>query len=576
MKTIKNIIQNDIISLISNLWNLQLEFCSVRDSQNIDEFDYQVDICFSLSKNLKKNPKELADIIMLNLQNNANYSSISVTGPGFINLKISNELLKSHFNNLYHHDNLGVEKSTNPSVIIVDYSSPNIAKEMHVGHLRSSIIGDSLVRMLDFLGHNVIKQNHIGDWGTQFGFLLQYIIDNKLTPKSISDLTKIYKDARLLFDNDSEFEKRSRNRLVSLQSGEQESLDLWQETVNISYVHFREIFHKLGLLLEDSDIRGESFYNNMLPDIVTMLEEQNIATISQGAVVIFMQEFLDKEKNIVPMIIKKSDGGYLYHTTDLAAAKFRIDKLNADHIIYVTDSRQKQHFEMLFSVLNNAGWTKDTRLSHVGFGSVLGEDKKPFKSRSGEVISLASLLNEAEEKALTNLVARYEYKTASDLEETARIIGIGALKYADLSTELVKDYVFSWDKMLSFQGNTSPYLQNAYVRVKSIFRKGEFNCADLKYHDNFQMSDAIEVKLILKLAEFPDIIDNVYNNLAPNLLCNYLYNLANIFHNFYEKCHILNENNHDIKLSRLIICNYFVKVMQQGLYLLGIDIIEEM
>jgi arginyl-tRNA synthetase len=451
---------------------------------------------------------------------------------------------------------------------------------MHVGHLRSSIIGDAIVRIFLFLGHKVIKQNHIGDWGTQFGFLIQYIIENNLTFTNISEVSKVYKEARALFDNNDEFAIRSKKRLILLQAGDGFTSSIWKNLSKIIYQHFNEIFSKLGLLLKEEDACGESFYNFMLPSIVEELLDKGIAEESDGAKVVFLPGFYDPDKNLVPMIIQKSDGGYLYHTTDLAAAKYRVEKLNADKIIYITDARQKQHFEMLFTALAKAGWVKNNFviLNHIAFGAILGEDKKPFKTRSGDTISLTVLLTEAEIKAKELIRNKYPLIDKTELDEIGNSIGIGALKYADLSNDLAKDYVFSWERMLSFNGNTAPYLQNAYVRIKSIFRKENINLDDLDKMKNHPIiiTNEEEKKLCIKVNEFPDVIKSIEEKLAPNLLCNYLYDLASLFHNFYEVYPIGKCNDQEVKLSRLLISSLVADTLNLGLNLLGINVIERM
>ncbi|AIL65875.1 Arginine--tRNA ligase [Rickettsiales bacterium Ac37b] len=576
MDYLKYQIEQDFIDTINKLFNLSLSTLSIRSNLALQEFDYQVDACFIIAKELKKNPLEIAEIISTNLSRNDIYYTVKPSKPGFINIKIDSNFLQSYLSTFLNDPRLCIVSTPHVKTIVVDYGSPNVAKEMHVGHLRSAIIGDAIARILTFLGHNVIRQNHTGDWGTQFGFLIQYIIEDNLKFNNISELNQAYKAARELFDNDKNFELRARKRLTLLQSHDKETYSIWENLSKISYQHFNSIFKKLGVLLTEQDVRGESFYNFMLPDIVKELLNTCIAEESQSAKVIFVPGFYDKDKNPLPMIIQKSDGGYLYHTTDLAAAKYRLNTLHADRIIYVTDMRQKQHFAMLFSALKYANWLNPstTELNHIAFGTVLGEDHKPFKTRSGETISLNLLLEEAENKATDSLKRKYPELSEYELKNLANSIGIGALKYADLSNDLNKDYVFSWEKMLAFNGNTALYLQNAYVRIHSIFRKENFNIINAK--GNIIITNDIERMLCLKISEFPDIIRSIEIKLTPHLLCNYLYELASLFHNFYESCHIGKCKEEDIKLSRLLISLLVAKTLKLGLELLGIQVVEKM
>ncbi|MFV9875786.1 MAG: arginine--tRNA ligase [Rickettsiales endosymbiont of Dermacentor nuttalli] len=575
MDYLKQQIEQDFIDTIDKIFGISLKTISIRNNLTLQEFDYQVDISFLIAKELKKNPLDIAENISQNLSRKDIYNYILSSKPGFINIKINNSFLQNYISTILNDPRLAINSTSNIQTIVIDYSSPNVAKEMHVGHLRSAIIGDAIARILTFLEHNVIKQNHIGDWGTQFGFLIQYIIERKLQFSNISELNKAYKAARELFDNDKKFELRSRKRLALLQSKDVETYNIWENLSKISYQHFNNLFKKLGVLLTEQDIRGESFYNFMLPDLVTNLLDAGYAEESQSAKVILVPGFYDKDKNPLPMIIQKSDGGYLYHTTDLAAALYRINTFKANRIIYVTDMRQKQHFAMLFAALKHINWLKENiELNHIAFGTVLGEDHKPFKTRSGETISLSVLLEEAENKAAYSLKNKYPELNEKELNKLANSIGIGALKYADLSNDYSREYVFNWDKMLAFNGNTSIYLQNAYVRIYSIFRKENFDIINNK-GDIIIICD-IERMLCLKISEFPDIIHTIEKKLTPHLLCNYLYELASLFHNFYESCHIGKCKEENIKLSRLLISLLVAKTLKLGLELLGINVVEKM
>lgn len=576
MILMKNKIKKEFINVIYDLFgNILNTPIMIRENQTLKDFDYQLDIAFILSKTLKLPPLEIAQQIVSKARDKKCFAELSVSNPGFVNIKLSSEFVEECVAEMIEQGNLGLVKVENPKTVVIDYSSPNVAKEMHVGHLRSSIIGDSIVRILEYIGHYVIKQNHVGDWGTQFGFMIEYIISKKISLLDINQINQIYKKARECFDSDEIFEKNSRERLVMLQSGEPETLAIWDELKKISYTHFNEIATKLGLLLSLNDIKGESYYNDMLPVIVNQLIANNIAEESEGAKVIFLDGFVDKEKKPIPMIIQKSDGGYLYHTTDLAAAYNRIFDLKADKIIYVTDARQKQHFEMLFKAIERAGWFKDKMvdLKHLAFGSVLGEDKKPFKSREGDTISLASLIDEAIKRAYQVIQDRNHVINEDDIYNNARVIGVGALKYADLSSELHKDYIFDWNKMLAFQGNTAPYIQNAYVRIKSIFRKENIDNNDI---NAVIISSEIEKRICCKMLDWPELIHSLEEKLQPNLLCNYLYDIASLFHQFYEEHPILKCDDPAVKKSRITICHLSSQIIKNGLDLLGIEVIEKM
>ena len=570
MNYLKEQIEQDFAEVINNIFGLQDNILiALRENQTVKEFDYQIDCSFLIAKHFKKNPIEIAETITINLKRHDIYKEVTASKPGFINIKINKDFLES-----YLLETIKIE-SSNKKNIIVDYPSPNVAKEMHVGHLRSAIIGDAISRILEYLGHNVIRQNHIGDWGTQFGFLIEYILEHNLELKNITEISNIYKKARETFDNNQEFEIRARSRLLKLQAKEQDTYKIWQALYKVSLTHFDEIAKKLGLKLTEEDIKGESFYNEMLPGIVEDLTNKSIAVESAGAQVIFLEGFYDKDKNPVPMIIKKSDGGYLYHTTDLAAANYRANELHADKIIYVVDARQKQHFEMLFAALKKSSlFASKISFCHVGFGTVLGEDKKPFKTRSGETVSLLSLLNEAEAKAKEGVLQKYQDLPEEEVSLIANKVGIGALKYADLSNDLTRDYVFSFERMLSFNGNTAPYLQNAYVRIKSIFRKENLDFETTKKY--LIITSEAERKLCVKLTEFPDVIMNIEEKLTPHLLCNYLYDLASLFHNFYENCPVAKCADESVKQARFYICYLAANQLKLGLSLLGIDVIEKM
>lgn len=592
--TLRSIVNNFLIECISKAFP-DLEKSDINPILQLatkQEFgDYQANCAMSLAKQLKSNPREIASLIVNSiLENNKEtniFEKLEIAGPGFINLWLNKDFLSKHLIASLKDSNLGIDilKGKNHKVVI-DYSSPNVAKEMHIGHLRSTIIGDSFARILNFLGFEVVRQNHLGDWGTQFGMLIQYLIehtqDSELREKQISDLNFLYKESKKLFDLDSEFATRARQRVVLLQKGDTETLNYWHEIVNNSIQYFQKIYVDLGVLLTQDDVRGESFYNDYLNHIVNKLDSLGLVETSDGAKVIFLEGFETKDKKPLPFMIQKSDGGFLYATTDLAAADYRISKLKAERIIYVTDARQKQHFEMLFEVLDKANLNKNVRLDHVCFGAILGEDRKPFKTRSGETIRLALLIEEAKDRAFKLVSNKNPDLDDTEKQKIAEIVGIGALKYADLCNDKIKDYVFDWDKMLAFDGNTAPYLQNAYVRIKAIFRKLDINEKEIFINNKIENLNLIsednsfEHNLAFNLLSFKEIVYDVSETLELHKLCNYLYNLASTFHRFYENCSISKAPSEDIKNSRLTLCYLTAETLKTGLSLLGIDVLDYM
>ena len=534
--------------------------------------DYQANFAMRLAKELQKKPFDIATAIVDTLKDKKFFKSLEPSGPGFINIFLDDAFLAECLQPLVQDDRLGIEPNQTPENTVVDYANANVAKEMHVGHIRSIVIGDAIVRILNFLGHPVIRQSHLGDWGTQFGMLIEYLYETneQHTPHSVSDLDPLYKLSKAKFDADPEFADRARSRVVALQNGDKETLAIWNKLVKESLSYFQKIYDKLDVLLTEEDARGESFYNSMLAETVSELMELGLAHESDDATVVPLDEFP------IPYLIRKKDGGYLYATTDLAAAKFRIETLKAKRIIYLTDARQKQHFAMLFATLHKAKWIgENIRLEHIPFGAILGQDNKPFKTRSGELIKLISLLEEAEKRA--EVIAREKNPTLSqeEINKIAHNIGIGALKYADLRSDKVKDYVFDWDKLLSFEGNTAPYLQNAYVRIRAIFRKGSINPADFQQAKIILTTD-IEHTLATKILNFPDVIYSVSENLSLHSLCDYLYDLAATYHKFYEQCPILSHDDKTTRDSRLVLSDLTARTLQLGLDLLGIKTVEKM
>jgi arginyl-tRNA synthetase len=565
----------------------------VRPAAEVKFGDYQCNVAMSLAKTLKQKPRDVADAIVAGLSGAGAagvFAKIEIAGPGFINLTLDEALVAALAAAMLQDQRLGVEPAAIVRKVVVDYSSPNVAKEMHVGHLRSTILGDAIARVLEFCGHAVIRQNHLGDWGTQFGMLIEHLLETadrgqlQRGELAIGDLNAFYQQAKVKDDADPDFAKRARARVVALQSGDPQTLALWKTLFATSMVHFEQAYSLLGVSLTPADVRGESFYNDKLPGVIADLQEAGLLKESQGAAVVYPEGFADRDGNPMPMIVRKSDGGYLYATTDLAAARFRMTELHADRVIYVTDARQAQHFAMVFAVLRNPalqwsspGSSPEIRLDHVPFGTVLGPDRRPFKTRTGGTIRLSDLLEEAVRRAAAVVAEKNPELSENQREEIARVIGVGAVKYADLSNERIKDYVFDWDRMLAFEGNTAPYLQNAYVRIRSIFRKAPpemVRAADAAL--TMTLTEPSERGLALKLLQFPQAVAGVAESLEPHRLCNYLYELASVYHGFYEQCPVLGADDQAVRLSRLRLSRLVARTLRQGLELLGIGVVEQM
>jgi len=462
---------------------------------------------------------------------------------------------------------LGIEVKKDPQTVVIDYSGPNMAKQMHVGHLRSTIIGDTLANLLTFLGDDVIRQNHIGDWGTQFGMLIAYLEEmNEDGSVSLKDLEQFYKDAKNRFDSDSAFAERAREYVVKIQSGDAHCLALWEKFIDISLGHCEEVYQKLGVNLSREDVRAESFYNKALPEVIRHLEEKGLLTQSNGAKCVFFEE------SDVPMIVQKGDGGYLYATTDLAALYYRANTLGAKRISYVVDARQGEHFKQIFNVAKRAGFvTEDVLLEHIAFGTMMDPSGKPFKTRDGGTVKLIDLLDEAVIKARETIKNRENY-TEEEITRLAQIIGIGAVKYADLAINRESNYIFNWDKMLSFDGNTSLYMQYAYARIQSIFKK-----FDGEIEGEILIGDALEKRLAVMLLRFEDILQNSATHATPNHITTYLYELATLFMRFYEQNPILKEGvPQEVKMSRLHLANLTAKTIKKGLEILGIEVVDKL
>jgi arginyl-tRNA synthetase len=521
---------------------------------------------------------------------------LEIAGPGFINLRLKSDFVADRlFEISKHAANLGVEKTSQPQTIVVDFSSPNIAKQMHVGHLRSTIIGDCICRILEFLGHKVVRQNHIGDWGTQFGMLIAYLrvlYEDKLKkPDSVSiqDLEQFYKNAKRWYDTDQTFADAAREEVVKLHNKDEDTLLVWKEFVKESRRHYQPIYETLQIDLIYKHEKGESFYKDMLSDVVAELKRKGLAKESEGAVCVFPPGFKDKEGKPLPVIIQKSDGAYLYATTDLAAIRYRVNELKADRIIYVTDARQSLHFQMLFAVADMAGWatrqksedrSQKTELIHVTFGSVLGENGKPLKTRSGENVKLKELLDEAVEQASKIVNAKNPELSDKQKEKIAKAVGIGAVKYADYSNSRTSDYVFRFDKMLAMDGNTAPYMQYAYARVKSIERKAQSRGIDVANElaglKKINLTELSELCLAKHLIRYGEAIQAAIADYRPNYLTSYLYELAQKFSAFYTDCPVLDAGP-DKRPTRLLLCDLTARTIEHGLTnLLGIEVVEQM
>ncbi len=536
--------------------------------------DYQANGVMAAAKRAKTNPRELAQKLLDTLDISDLASKVEIAGPGFINITLRSEFLADQANEAVTDGRLGVAETDSPKTVVVDYSCPNLAKEMHVGHLRSTIIGDALARILDFCGHRIIRQNHVGDWGTQFGMLIAHLNEVGCESAELADLEEFYRKAKKRFDNDSEFAEASRQYVVSLQSGDPETLAKWAQFNEVSLAHCREVFSKLGVLLTDEDIRGESAYNDDLSEVVGDLKKAGLLTESDGAQCVFLNQFKGKDGEPLPVIVQKTGGGYLYATTDLAAMRHRAGELLADRILYVTDARQAFHFQQVFAVAKAAGFVcQDVSLEHIGFGVMTGSDRKPFKTREGGTVKLMDLLTQAQERAIAVVEAKNPDLTREHKSQIARAVGIGAVKYADLSQNRASDYVFSWDKMLAMEGNTAPYMQYAYARIRSIFRKGEIDFDGID--GEIILAFPAERALALKALQLAETIEIVSVECLPNLLCNYMFDLANAFMSFYESCPVLPADE-PTRTSRLMLCKLTANVINLGLGLLGIDTLEQM
>jgi arginyl-tRNA synthetase len=546
-----------------------------------DRADFQANLAMSLGKALKKPPRDVAQALLGSLDVSDLCDKVEIAGPGFINLTLRNDYLDRLLQATLEDPRLGVGTTSAPDTVIVDYGGPNVAKEMHVGHLRPCVIGDCLVRVLDFAGHYVIRQNHIGDWGTPFGMLIEHMLDlggaDSASELSVGELDAFYKAARKKFDEDAAFAERSRQRVVLMQSGDAATLQLWGILVEASKRHFEKVFARLGVTMTPADTRGESFYNPFLPEIAADLEQRGVAVIGDGALCVFPEGFKNREGAPLPLILRKKDGGYGYDATDVAAVRYRAQELRGTRIMYVVDSRQAQHFAMVFAVARMAGYVSEsTKTEHVGFGSVLGADRKPMKTRSGDTLRLIELLDEGRERALTAINTRGTELADDAKRDLADAISLGAIKYADLSNDRIKDYVFDWDRMLAAEGNTGPYLQYALVRIRSIFRKLEQQGGSAAAPSSIRIQHDRERALALSLIGFEAAVQGVVHALEPHRLCGYLYELASAFSAFWVECPVLSAESPETRASRVALSDLTGRTLAQGLELLGIRAPERM
>jgi arginyl-tRNA synthetase len=540
--------------------------------------DYQANVAMSLARALRRPPREVAAAIVEHLDVGDLCERVEVSGPGFVNLTLRSGWIVEQAEALAADDRLGVAAAATPETVVVDYSAPNVAKEMHVGHLRSTVIGDALARVLGFLGHRVIRQNHIGDWGAPFGMLIEHLTDigaaDSGAELSVSDLNLFYQQAREKFDGDPAFAERARQRVVALQSGDEPTLRLWRMLVEESMRHFRAVYQRLGVLLTDDDIDAESRYNPMLPEVVAELEAKGLTQESQGALCVFPPGFTGRDGERLPLILRNSLGGYNYATTDLAAVRMRVRELGATHLVYVVGSPQALHLAMVFEVSRMAGWLDDAhRAEHAQFGSVLGSDGKMLRTRSGDPIKLVDLLDEADERAAKTVSERSELDPATR-SAVAHAVAMGALKYFDLSFQRERDYVFDWDRMLAFDGNTGPYLQYAVTRIRSIFRKAGIDDRRA-LAGRIAVGETAERALALKLLGLGEAVGAVAGTMEPHRLCTYLFELATAFTDFYEACPVL-QADEPTRASRLALCALVAGSLTLGLDLLGIQVPERM
>jgi arginyl-tRNA synthetase len=548
----------------------------VENTKDRSNGDFASNIAMMLAKPAGMKPRDLAEKLVAALPTDDGIAKVEIAGPGFLNFFQNSDALAQRLEAALADDKLGVRKAGNPQRVVVDLSAPNLAKEMHVGHLRSTIIGDGVARVLEFLGDSVIRQNHVGDWGTQFGMLLAYMQENPIAAESeLSDLEGFYRAAKKRFDESAEFADRARELVVQLQAGDAECLRLWNRFNDISLSHCQAIYDRLGVKLSMADVKGESAYNADLANVIADLQAKGLLTEDNGAQCVFMDEFKNSEGNPLPLIVQKAGGGYLYATTDLAATRYRANVLKADRALYFVDQRQALHFQMVFAAARLAGFVPASmELEHMGFGTMNGPDGKPFKTRDGGTVKLVELLDEAEQRAYALVKDKNPELAEDELRQIGRVVGIASVKYADLSKHRTSDYRFNFELMLSFEGNTAPYLLYAYTRVASILRKLGKDVAEIG--GQIRIEAPQEQALAGKLAQFADTLNNVAGKGEPHLLCAYLYDLAGLFSSFYENCPILAAEDEATQQSRLRLAALTGRTLKQGLELLGLETLERM
>ena len=550
----------------------------VRQSAKVQFGDYQANGMMAVAKKLGMAPRQLAEQVLTHLDLNGIASKVEIAGPGFINIFLDPAFLAQGVSDALASDRLGVSKPA-PQTVVIDYSAPNVAKEMHVGHLRSTIIGDASVRTHELLGHKVIRANHVGDWGTQFGMLIAFLElkqQENAGDMALADLEGFYREAKKHYDEDAAFAEKARGYVVKLQGGDEYCRQMWRKLVDITMSQNQATYERLNVTLTRDDVMGESLYNPMLPGIVADLKAKGLATESEGATVVFLDEYKNKEGDPMGVIVQKKDGGYLYTTTDIACAKYRYETLHADRVLYYIDSRQHQHLMQAWTIVRKAGYVPDSvPLEHHMFGMMLGKDGKPFKTRSGGTVKLSDLLDEALERARRLVAEKNPDMPADELEKLANAVGIGAVKYADLSKNRTTDYVFDWDNMLAFEGNTAPYMQYAYTRVLSVFRKAGLEERAI-VNAPVVIADPREAQLAARLLQFEETLTVVAREGTPHVMCAYLYDLAGLFSGFYEHCPILSAESEETRNSRLKLALLTAKTLKLGLDTLGIETVERM
>ncbi|PNU37208.1 arginine--tRNA ligase [Serratia marcescens] len=549
----------------------------VRPSAKAQFGDYQANGVMSVAKKLGMPPRQLAEKVVQLLDLGDVAGKVEIAGPGFINIFLNSDWVARQADQVLNAPKLGIAP-VEPQTIVIDYSAPNVAKEMHVGHLRSTIIGDAAARTQEFLGHKVIRANHVGDWGTQFGMLIAYLEkmqNENASDMGLSDLEQFYREAKKHYDEDAEFAERARAYVVKLQGGDQYCLKMWRKLVDITMAQNQLTYNRLNVTLTEDDVMGESLYNAMLPGIVADLKAKGLAVESEGATVVFLDEYQNKDGDPMGVIIQKKDGGYLYTTTDIACAKYRYETLGANRVLYYIDSRQHQHLMQAWTIVRKAGYVPESvSLEHHMFGMMLGKDGKPFKTRSGGTVKLSDLLDEAIERAEQLIAGKNPDMPQDEMKTVARVVGIGAVKYADLSKSRTTDYVFDWDNMLAFEGNTAPYMQYAYTRVASVFKRAGIDESSLTLP--LTLTEEREIALATRLLQFEEVLTTVAREGTPHVMCSYLYDLAGLFSGFYEHCQILNADSEETRQSRLKLALLTAKTLKTGLDTLGIETVERM